>query len=69
MIHGVPDIAAYFITALAGGMFGIGVVRNGVNSKKFLHVVENVVFLLFIAMVILIAAAGIEVYITPLFFS
>ena len=69
MIHGFPEIAAYFITALAGGMFGVGVIRNGINNKKFLRVVENVVFLLFIAMIILIIAAGIEVYITPLFFS
>jgi len=69
MIHGFPEIAAYFITALAGGMFGVGVIRNGVNNKRFVHVVENVIFLLFIAMLILIVAAGIEVYITPLFFT
>ena len=35
MIHGFPEIAAYFVTALAGGMFGVGVLRHGVKSKKF----------------------------------
>lgn len=68
MIHGFPEIAAYFITALAGGIFGVGVIRNGVGSKRFLHVVENVVILLFIAIIILIFAAVIEVYFTPIFF-
>lgn len=65
MIHGFPEIAAYFITALAGGIFGIGVIRNGVKNKKFLKVLENSVLLLFMAIIILILAAVIEVYITP----
>ena len=68
MIHGFPEIAAYFIAALAGGIFGIGVIRNGIRSKKFIHVLENVVILLFIAIVVLVIAAAIEVYFTPLFF-
>lgn len=68
MIHGFPEIAAYFITALAGGIFGVGVIRNGIKSKRFLHVVENVVILLFIAIIILIFAAVVEVYFTPIFF-
>ena len=68
MIHGFPEIAAYFITALAGGIFGVGVIRNGVRNKKFLRIVENVVILLFIAIVILILAAVIEVYFTPILF-
>jgi len=68
MIHGFPEISAYFITALAGGIFGVGILRNGVKDKKFLRVIENTVILLSISIVILIAAALIEVYITPLFF-
>lgn len=66
MIHGFPEIAAYFITALAGGMIGIGVIRNGLMNKKFLRVLENSIILIFIAIIILIVAAGVEVYITPL---
>jgi len=68
MIHGFPEIAAYFITALAGGIFGVGVIRNGVRNKRFLRIVENVVILLFIAIVILVVAALIEVYFTPILF-
>lgn len=68
MIHGFPEIAAYFITALAGGMFGVGMIRNGIKSKTFLRVIENVVILLFMAIIILIIAALIEVYFTPFVF-
>ena len=34
MIHGFPEIMAYFVTALAGGIFGIGVIRHGIKDKK-----------------------------------
>jgi len=68
MIHGFPEIAAYFITALAGGIFGVGVLRNGIRNRIFLRVLENSIILLFIALIILVVAAAIEVYITPLIF-
>ena len=69
MIHGFPEIAAYFITALAGGIFGVGAIRHGFKDKKFLRVLENTAILLFIALVILAFAALIEVYFTPLLFK
>jgi len=69
MIHGFPEIAAYFITALAGGIFGVGIIRNGIKGKKFIHVLENSVILLFVAVVIIVVAAFIEVYFTPILFS
>lgn len=69
MIHGFPEIAAYFIAALAGGIFGVGILRNGFLNKRFLRVFENVIILLFIALIILVAAAAMEVYITPNFFK
>jgi len=67
-IHGFPEITAYFITALAGGIFGIGIVRHGVKDIRFLKIVENVIVLIFISLIILIIAALLEVYITPLIF-
>jgi uncharacterized membrane protein SpoIIM required for sporulation len=69
MIHGMPEILAYFITALAGGIFGIGVIKNGIRGPKFLRIVENVVILLFASILILIIAAIVEVYFTPILFS
>lgn len=69
MIHGFPEIAAYFITALAGGMFGVGVIRNGIKDHRFLRVLENTFLLLFTAILILLIAGVMEVYFTPLFFK
>jgi len=69
MIHGFPEIAAYFITALAGGIFGVGVIRHGITNKKFVHIALNVLILIASALVILIIAAIIEVYFTPLLFQ
>lgn len=68
MIHGIPEITAYFITALAGGIFGVSVLRNGFYGKRFLHTLENVIILLFLAIIIILVSAIIEVYFTPLFF-
>jgi len=69
MIHGFPEITAYFVTALAGGIFGVGVIRNGILNIKFLRVLDNVVVLLFISIVLLIVAGLIEVYLTPFLFA
>ncbi len=69
MIHGIPEIAAYFVTALAGGIFGVGLLRHGIRHKMFGRIVENSAMLLFIAILLLVFAAVIEVYLTPLLFS
>ena len=65
MIHGGPEIAAYFVTALAGGIFGVGAIRNGFNNKKFYRVIQSTIILLFIAIVLLIVSGLVEVYFTP----
>lgn len=66
MIHGIPEIGAYFIAALSGGILGIGILRHGVKDKRFYHVLENVMLLLFLSLIILVIAALMEVYLTPL---
>ena len=69
MIHGLPEITAYFMTALAGGIFGVGIIRNGIMSQKFLRVLDNVIVLLFFSIVLIIFAGVIEVYLTPVLFN
>lgn len=68
MIHGIPEIGAYFVAALAGGILGTGYMRNGIKDKKFYHVLENVILLLFVSIIILIVSAIMEVYFTPLLY-
>lgn len=68
MIHGIPEIGAYFIAALAGGILGTGYMRNGIKDKKFYHVLENVILLLFVAIIVLIVSGIMEVYFTPLLY-
>jgi uncharacterized membrane protein SpoIIM required for sporulation len=68
MIHGLPEIAAYFVAALAGGILSIAVIRHDIQNEKFWAVVEDTLMLIIIAMVILFISALIEVFITPKLF-
>lgn len=63
MIHGLPEIAAYFTAALAGGIIGIAAIRNDLRSEKFWHIIKDSVDLIIIALVLLIVAALIEVFV------
>jgi len=69
MIHGFPEIAAYFIAALAGGIFGVGIVRHGIKDHRFLKVAQHVIMLILIAIVFLVVAGLMEVYLTPILFN
>lgn len=69
MVHGIPEIAAYFVTALAGGIFGVGIIRHGVKDHRFVRVMENSLILLFLAIIFIIIAALLEVYFTPALFN
>jgi uncharacterized membrane protein SpoIIM required for sporulation len=68
MIHGLPEIAAYFIAALAGGIISIAVIRRDTDSERFLTISEDALMLIIIAMIILAISAFIEVFITPKLF-
>jgi uncharacterized membrane protein SpoIIM required for sporulation len=68
MIHGIPEIAAYFVGALAGGIISIAIIKHDVNSEKFWVVLQDSLNLVILAVVILFAAALIEVFITPVIF-
>lgn len=68
MIHGVPEIAAYFIAALAGGIVSVAVIKKDVRKDKFWNVLQDALNLIIVAVVILFLAALIEVFITPILF-
>ncbi len=67
-IHGIPEIAAYFMAALAGGIFSTAIIRHENKRERFLAILQDSLNLLMIAIVILVIAALIEVFITPKLF-
>jgi len=68
LIHGIPEIAAYFIGTLAGGIIGVAIVKKEFRSEKFWNVLYDFLLLIIVAIAILFFAALIEVFITPKIF-
>lgn len=66
MIHGLPEIAAYFVGALAGGIISVAMIRE--DKEKFGKTIQDSLLLIITAIIILVIAAVIEVYITPRLF-
>jgi uncharacterized membrane protein SpoIIM required for sporulation len=68
MIHGSFEIAAYFVAGLAGGIISIAVIKHDFGTEKFETVLLDSVDLVLISVILLIIAALIEVFITPVLF-
>ncbi len=68
MVHGLPEISAYFIGALAGGIISVAIIRHDNKTEKFWEVIQDSLNLIILAVVILFIAALIEVFITPRLF-
>jgi uncharacterized membrane protein SpoIIM required for sporulation len=68
MIHGIPEIAAYFAGAIAGGIVSVAIIKKDIKSDNFWTVLQDSLNLIIIAVVILFVAALIEVFITPALF-
>lgn len=68
MIHGIPEIGAYFAGALAGGIVSAAIIKQEIKSEKFWIVLQDALNLVIIAVVVLFIAALIEVFITPVLF-
>ena len=67
-IHGIPEIVAYFVAGLAGGIISVAMINGDLEGDKYRKIVLDVVDLCLIALVILIIAALLEVFVTPVFF-
>ncbi len=65
LIHGLPEIASYFIVALAGGMISVAVIRHEAGTQKFWEVLQDSLNLIVIALIVLFVAALMEVFLTP----
>lgn len=61
-LHGIPEIAAYFVAAMAGGMLSVGIIREkfkGHFEKIFL---DSLIFLA-LAVALIFGAAVLEAYV------
>lgn len=67
-IHGVPEILAYFVAALAGGIISVALVKHDFGTKNFEKILLDASDLLLLGIGLLFIAAVIEVYITPVLF-
>ena len=68
MIHGIPEIGAYFVGALAGGIVSVAVIRRDLKGERMWRILEDALLLIIIAVVILFLASLVEVFITPILF-
>jgi uncharacterized membrane protein SpoIIM required for sporulation len=68
MIHGVPEIAAYFVGALAGGIVSVAVIRKDLRGETTWAILQDSLLMVILAIGILVVAALMEVYLTPVLF-
>ena len=69
MTHGFFEILAYFVGALAGGIISVAIINHDTKDYKFKVILKDSFDLILIAIAILIVAAFVEVYFTPLIYS
>jgi len=69
MLHGIPEIFAYFVGGLAGGIIGVAVIRHHFEEREFKKVLRDALTLIFIAVGFLVIGTLIEIFVTPLFFA
>jgi len=66
LVHGLPEISAYFIAALAGGIVSVALMRKDVRGERLWIILQDALILVIVALLILIVSAFMEVYLTPL---
>jgi uncharacterized membrane protein SpoIIM required for sporulation len=68
-VHGIPEILAYFIGGLAGGIIGIAIIKHDFGTTKFEHILLDSADLLLLSFGVLFIAALLEVFVTPAIFG
>jgi uncharacterized membrane protein SpoIIM required for sporulation len=68
MTHGVFEMLAYFMAALAGGIISIAVINHNFRSPEFKRVLSDSVDIAALSIGMVFFAAIVEVLITPLLF-
>lgn len=66
MIHGIPEISAYFVGGLAGGLISVAIIRHEFMDEKFRKVLVDSTNLVLLAVGFLLLAVVLETFISPL---
>jgi len=67
-IHGIPEILAYFVGGLAGGIISVAIIKHDLFSDRREKILFDAAELVLIAVGLLVIAAVLEVTVTPLLF-
>jgi uncharacterized membrane protein SpoIIM required for sporulation len=67
LTHGIPEILAYLLGGLAGGVLSVSLIKNEFGTPKFTKALIDFVILISASIITLVLAALIEVYISPAF--
>ncbi len=62
MIHGIPEVVAYFIAGIAGGVLSVGIYRGRCTRE----IMEDALTFYLVSIALLLIAAFLETYITPM---
>ncbi len=60
-LHGVPEIVAYFVAGLAGGILSVGLIRENYRSAEFKLILKDALVFMAFAELLIIVAAFLEV--------
>lgn len=64
-VHGLPEMVAFFIASLAGGILSFALLREGFKSEGFYKSSQDAFHLVGFALILLFLAALIEVFVSP----
>lgn len=62
VLHGIPEIGAYFFVAIAGGVLSVAVIREKPFSREFKEVFKDSFAFLLLAIFMIFIGAWLEVY-------
>lgn len=66
LVHGIPEVVAYFFGGLAGGIISVAIVKHEFGSEKFNMTMKDSLALIILSVICLVIAAVLEVWVTPI---
>lgn len=67
-VHGIPEIFAYIVAGLAGGILSVAIVKHDFGTGKFERILLDVSDLVLLSVLVLFIAGLVEVFVTPALF-